>query len=72
MVEPGRPNLFAKYAGVGGGPSLLINSHADTVGYGNWRERAFVHDAVAPANRRLQHKTLDFPSRDVDDAQRGR
>lgn len=41
-VAPGRPNLFAKLPGVGGGPTLLINSHADTVGYGNWRERALV------------------------------
>jgi acetylornithine deacetylase/succinyl-diaminopimelate desuccinylase-like protein len=41
-VEPGRPNLFAKLPGAGGGPSLLINSHADTVGYGNWRDRALV------------------------------
>jgi acetylornithine deacetylase len=39
-VAPGRPNLFARYPGVGGGPSLLLNSHADTVGYGNWRDRA--------------------------------
>lgn len=39
-VAPGRPNLFAKLPGVGGGPSLLLNSHADTVGYGNWRDRA--------------------------------
>jgi acetylornithine deacetylase len=41
-VAPGRPNLFAKYPGVGGGPSLLLNSHADTVGYGNWRDRALI------------------------------
>jgi acetylornithine deacetylase len=39
-VAPGRPNLFAKLPGAGGGPTLLLNSHADTVGYGNWRDRA--------------------------------
>ena len=39
-VAPGRPNLFARLTGAGGGPSLLLNSHADTVGYGNWRDRA--------------------------------
>lgn len=41
-VEPGRPNLFARYPGSGGGPSLMLNSHADTVGYENWRDRALV------------------------------
>ena len=39
-VAPGRPNLFARLPGAGGGPTLLLNSHADTVGYANWRERA--------------------------------
>ena len=41
-VAPGRPNLFAKLPGAGGGPTLMLNSHADTVGYANWRERALV------------------------------
>ena len=41
-VAPGRPNLFARLRGSGGGPSLLINSHADTVGYANWADRALV------------------------------
>lgn len=39
-AAPGRPNLFARYRGAGGGPSLMLNSHADTVGYDNWRDRA--------------------------------
>lgn len=41
-VAPGRPNLFATWRGTGGGPTLLLNSHADTVGYANWRDRALV------------------------------
>jgi acetylornithine deacetylase/succinyl-diaminopimelate desuccinylase-like protein len=41
-VAPGRPNLFARLPGSGGGPALLINSHADTVGYGNWLDRALI------------------------------
>lgn len=41
-VAPGRPNLFAKLPGTGGGPTLMLNSHADTVGYANWRERALI------------------------------
>jgi len=41
-VEPGRPNLFATWRGTGDGPTLMLNSHADTVGYANWRERALV------------------------------
>jgi len=39
-VEPGRPNLIARLAGAGGGPSLCLNAHSDTVGYGNWADRA--------------------------------
>ena len=41
-VAPGRPNLFARLPGAGGGPTLMLNSHADTVGYADWRERALV------------------------------
>jgi acetylornithine deacetylase/succinyl-diaminopimelate desuccinylase-like protein len=39
-VEPGRPNVVARLAGSGGGPSLCLNAHSDTVGYGNWADRA--------------------------------
>jgi acetylornithine deacetylase len=39
-VEPGRPNLLARLRGTGGGPTLCLNAHADTVGFENWRERA--------------------------------
>lgn len=39
-VEPGRPNLVARLRGTGGGPTLCLNAHSDTVGYANWRETA--------------------------------
>lgn len=39
-VAPGRPNLIATLRGTGGGPSLCLNAHADTVGFANWRDRA--------------------------------
>lgn len=41
-VEPGRPNLVARLAGTGGGRSLCLNAHSDTVGYANWADRALV------------------------------
>src|SRR6266404_7451178 len=41
-VEPGRPNLVARLPGMGGGRSLCINAHSDTVGYANWADRALV------------------------------
>jgi len=33
-VEPGRPNVVARRPGRGGGRSLLLNAHLDTVGVG--------------------------------------
>ena len=39
-VEPGRPNLIARLPGSGGGRSLCLNAHSDTVGYANWADRA--------------------------------
>jgi acetylornithine deacetylase/succinyl-diaminopimelate desuccinylase-like protein len=39
-VEPGRPNLIARLRGTGGGPTLCLNAHSDTVGYANWADRA--------------------------------
>jgi acetylornithine deacetylase len=39
-VEPGRPNLLARLPGTGGGPTLCLNAHSDTVGFANWRDRA--------------------------------
>jgi acetylornithine deacetylase len=41
-VEPGRPNLLARLRGAGGGPTLCLNAHSDTVGFANWRDRALV------------------------------
>ena len=39
-VEPGRPNLIAIWRGAGGGKSLCLYAHNDTVGYALWRDRA--------------------------------
>lgn len=39
-VEPGRPNVLARLPGTGGGRSLCLNAHSDTVGYANWADRA--------------------------------
>jgi acetylornithine deacetylase/succinyl-diaminopimelate desuccinylase-like protein len=39
-IEPGRVNLLATLGGSGGGSGLCLNAHADTVGYGNWADRA--------------------------------
>lgn len=32
-VAPGRPNVVGRASGTGGGPTLLLNAHMDTVGY---------------------------------------
>ncbi len=39
-IERGRVNLIARLRGIGGGPTLCVNAHADTVGYANWADRA--------------------------------
>jgi succinyl-diaminopimelate desuccinylase len=39
-VEPDRPNLVARLRGTGGGPTLCLNAHSDTVGFANWADRA--------------------------------
>lgn len=39
-VENGRPNLIAIWRGTGGGKSLCLYAHNDTVGYALWRDRA--------------------------------
>ena len=39
-VETGRPNLIAIWRGTGGGKSLCLNAHTDTVGYALWRDQA--------------------------------
>jgi len=39
-VEPTRRNLIAKLKGTGGGKSLCLNAHLDTVGYTLWKDRA--------------------------------
>ena len=41
-VEPGRPNVLARLPGSGGGPTLCLNAHSDTVGYANWEAEALV------------------------------
>ena len=41
-VEPGRPNVVARWPGAGGGRSLCLNAHIDTVGHAGWPERALV------------------------------
>ena len=30
-VTPGRPNLYARVKGTGGGPTLMLNGHLDTI-----------------------------------------
>lgn len=39
-IAPGRVNLVARLRGTGGGPTLCLNAHADTVGYASWADRA--------------------------------
>jgi acetylornithine deacetylase/succinyl-diaminopimelate desuccinylase-like protein len=41
-VEPGRPNVLARFRGAPGGPTLCLNAHSDTVGYANWADIARV------------------------------
>lgn len=41
-IEPGRVNLLATLRGTGGGPTLCVNAHADTVGYAGWPDDALV------------------------------
>ena len=41
-VQPGRPNVLARLRGTGGGPTLCLNAHTDTVGFANWPEEALV------------------------------
>lgn len=41
-TETGRPNLVAIWRGSGGGKSLCMNAHSDTVGYALWREQALL------------------------------
>lgn len=41
-VESGRPNVLAWLRGTGGGPTLCLNAHSDTVGYAGWPDEALV------------------------------
>jgi len=41
-IAPGRFNFIATLRGTGGGPSLCLNAHADTVGFAGWSEEAMV------------------------------
>jgi acetylornithine deacetylase/succinyl-diaminopimelate desuccinylase-like protein len=41
-VAPGRPNVVARLRGTGGGPSLCVNAHVDTVGDASWPGRSMV------------------------------
>ncbi|MCC6362763.1 MAG: M20/M25/M40 family metallo-hydrolase [Bryobacterales bacterium] len=34
-VEPGRPNVYCRIPGAGGGPTLMFNGHTDTIPIGN-------------------------------------
>lgn len=45
-VTPGRPNVLARLTGTGGGRSLCLNAHSDTVGYANWADRALRPERV--------------------------
>ena len=39
-VAPGRPNVVARWRGTGGGPTLGLNAHLDTVGDASWPDRS--------------------------------
>src|SRR5690348_11774524 len=41
-AAPGRPNVLARLRGTGGGPTLCLNAHTDTVGLGGWPDEALV------------------------------
>jgi acetylornithine deacetylase/succinyl-diaminopimelate desuccinylase-like protein len=41
-VSPGRPNVLGRLRGTGGGPTLCLNAHSDTVGYEGWPDEALV------------------------------
>jgi len=41
-VAPGRPNVLARLRGTGGGPTLCLNAHTDTVGLDGWADDALV------------------------------
>jgi len=41
-IAPGRFNFIATLRGTGGGPSLCLNAHADTVGFAGWVDEALV------------------------------
>jgi acetylornithine deacetylase/succinyl-diaminopimelate desuccinylase-like protein len=41
-IAPARFNFIATLRGSGGGPSLCLNAHADTVGYAGWPDTALV------------------------------
>ena len=41
-AAPGRPNVLARLRGSGGGPTLCLNAHSDTVGYAGWPDEALV------------------------------
>ncbi len=41
-AAPGRPNVLARLRGTGAGPTLCLNAHSDTVGYGSWPDEALV------------------------------
>lgn len=55
-VERGRPNVLARLRGTGGGPTLCLNAHSDTVGYAGWPDEALVPrvEGARPARVALQ------------------
>jgi acetylornithine deacetylase/succinyl-diaminopimelate desuccinylase-like protein len=41
-AAPGRPNVLGRLRGTGGGPTLCLNAHTDTVGYAGWPDDALM------------------------------
>ena len=57
-AAPGRPNVIATARGTGGGKTLLLNAHLDTVGFGAMADPLVprVEDGAAVRARRLRHE----------------
>jgi acetylornithine deacetylase/succinyl-diaminopimelate desuccinylase-like protein len=39
-IAPDRPNVIARWRGIGGAPSLCLNAHVDTVGDASWSAKS--------------------------------
>ena len=57
-AAPGRPNVIATARGSGGGKTLLLNAHTDTVGFGTMADPLVprVAGGTAPRPRRVRHE----------------